>query len=207
MRQHFLTLTQMKIKELHTQGLVISSRLETCYLYAPHHYLPPLSHPPHTRCCGNGSSSSRYLVINGVNFAPDKKRGAHFTVHYFKASVETKAQCLLHWKWALKYSSYKGSNRPTAQPRGRKARMYACAQDWNAQRWPRGAEDNRKADRWSSERMSNVYYVNTLVKRAQAFLFIVLQQIRIKLKQDVFHLSGSHDLLYSVILMLTHLRS
>lgn len=97
MRQHFLTLPQMKMKELHTQGLVISSRLETCYLSAPHHYLPSLSHPPHTRCCSNSSSGSRYLVINGVNFAPDKKkRGAHFTVHYFKASVETKAQCLLH---------------------------------------------------------------------------------------------------------------
>lgn len=143
MRQHFLTLTQMKIKEQHTQGLVISSRLETCYLSAPHHYLPSLSHP-HTRCCSNSSRGSRYLVINGVNFAPDKKKGSHFTVHYFKASVETKAQCLLHWKWAVKYSSYKGSNRPTAQPRGRKARMYACAQDWNAQS---GHEEQRTVGR------------------------------------------------------------
>lgn len=87
--------------------------------------------------------------------------------------------------------------------------MYACAQDRNAQRWPRGAEDGRKADRWSSERMSNVYHVNTLVKGAPAFLSTVLQQIRIKLKQDVFHFSGSHDHAYvrSSIVILTHLRS
>lgn len=115
-----LTSSQMKIKERRTQKAdnLFEAR-DLLSLCSSPHSLPPPPRPLHPPCCS--SSSSSYLVINGVNFAPNKKKkGPHFTVHYFKAPAETKPLCLLRWKWAVKYSSYKGSDRTTAPPRGRR---------------------------------------------------------------------------------------